>query len=139
MNIIANENGDRNVFLIHGHKGNEGKSWMQSYIEEYYGHVLVTWHEIRNKLYNIKYILSKRPLQTKDIILFNDTRSSDIHETNYSILYYMMVLLAVKIMSIYRISKHPILFLYFETIYQIRRILEKTTGEFKASEKVSLL
>ena len=86
MDKIANENNNRNVFWIHGHDGNEGKSWMQSYIEVFYGHARVIRLEIRNYTSNILYTLSKHPLQSTDIFLFNDTRSNEMKPTNYEIL-----------------------------------------------------
>ena len=86
MDKIANENSNRNVFWIHGHDGNEGKSWMQSYIEVFYGHARVIRLEIRNSTSNILYTLSKHPLQSTDIFLFNDTCSNEMKPTNYEIL-----------------------------------------------------
>ena len=86
MDKMARGNSDRNVYWIHGHKGNEGKSWMQSYIESCYGHARVVQLEIRNSTSDILFTLSKHPLQSTDIFLFNDTRSNDRKPTNYEIL-----------------------------------------------------
>ena len=67
---------DRNVFWICGYKGNEGKSWFQGYLETSYGYSRVVRLDLRNKTSNIMHTLSKRPLQTTDIFLFDDTRVS---------------------------------------------------------------
>ena len=37
MCILEEKLDNRKVFWINGNKGNEGKSWMQCYIESYYG------------------------------------------------------------------------------------------------------
>ena len=68
----------RHVIWIWGSRGNEGKSWFQSYLETFYGFSRVVRLDLRNKTSNILYALSKRPLQTTDIFLFNDTRASDL-------------------------------------------------------------
>ena len=76
----------REVFWICGFHGNEGKSWFQSYLEAFYGYARVVRLDLRNKTANILHTLSKRPLQTTDIFLFNDTRASDHHWQNYTVL-----------------------------------------------------
>ena len=42
--------------------------------------------DLRNKTANILHTLSKRPLQTTDIFVFNDTRASDNLNQNYAVL-----------------------------------------------------
>ena len=85
MDILKEEFDGRKVFWINGNRGDEGKSWMQCYIESYYGRVRVARLELRNTTSNTLHALSKQPLQTMDIFLFNDTRSS-MHPINYSVL-----------------------------------------------------
>ena len=47
---------------------------------------MVTRLDLRNKTSNILYALSKRPLQTTDIFLFNDTRACGETNQNYGVL-----------------------------------------------------
>ena len=76
----------REVYWICGYNGNEGKSWFQDYIETRYGYARVARLDLRNKTSNILFTLSKRPLQSTDIFLFNDTRATDSADQNYSVL-----------------------------------------------------
>jgi len=85
MKIISKPS-DRTVFWICGYVGNEGKTWFQSYLETFYGYARVTRLDLRNKTSNILYALSKRPLQTTDIFLFNDTRACGETDQNYGVL-----------------------------------------------------
>ena len=77
---------NRQVIWIWGSRGNEGKSWFQSYLETFYGYSRVVRLDLRNKTSNILYALSKRPLQTTNIFLFNDTRAGSHSEQNYAVL-----------------------------------------------------
>ena len=77
---------NREVFWICGLYGNEGKSWFQSYLETFYGYARVVRLDLRNKAANILHALSKRPLQTTDIFMFNDTRASNQIDQNYAVL-----------------------------------------------------
>ena len=76
----------REVYWICGYNGNEGKSWFQDYIETRCGYARVARLDLRNKTSNILFTLSKRPLQSTDIFLFNDTRATDSADQNYSVL-----------------------------------------------------
>ena len=76
----------REIFWILGVKGNDGKSWFQGYMETFYGYARVVRLDLRNKTGNILHTLSKRPLQTTDIFLFNDTRASDRDDQNFAVL-----------------------------------------------------
>ena len=76
----------RTVFWIIGSRGNEGKSWFQGYLETFYGYARVVRLELSNTSSNILHALSKRPLSTTDIFLFNDTRATSSLSQNYSIL-----------------------------------------------------
>ena len=66
---------DRSIIWICGEKGNEGKSWFQSYIEGRYGFNRVVRADLRIKHANICNVLKKRALSSVDIFIFNDTRS----------------------------------------------------------------
>ena len=78
---------DRAVFWIVGSKGNEGKSWFQGYLETFYGYAHVVRLDLCSSSSDILHALSKRPLSTTNIFLFNDTRSSSRYQCqNYSIL-----------------------------------------------------
>ena len=77
---------NREVIWICGKRGNEGKSWFQSYLETFFGYSRVVRLDLRNKTANILYSLSKRPLQTTDIFLFNDTRAVGDTDQNYAVL-----------------------------------------------------
>ena len=85
MNMIMIPS-ERTVFWIIGSKGNEGKSWFQGYLETFYGYARVVRLELSNTSPNILHALSKRPLSTTDIFLFNDTRATSSLSQNYSIL-----------------------------------------------------
>ena len=86
MKMISNSCSHREIFWICGYNGNEGKSWFQGYLETFYGYARVVRLDLRNKTGNILHTLSKRPLQTTDIFLFNDTRASDHIWQNYTVL-----------------------------------------------------
>ena len=77
---------ERAVFWIVGSKGNEGNSWFQGYLETFYGYARVVRLELSNNSLNILHALSKRPLSTTDIFLFNGTRATKDTSQNYSIL-----------------------------------------------------
>ena len=85
---MTSQPSQREVLWIWGMKGNEGKSWFQSYLQTFYGYARVVRLDLRNKTTNIMHALSKRPLQTTDIFLFNDTRASGHIQSkkNYSVL-----------------------------------------------------
>lgn len=77
---------DREVYWVCGYKGNEGKTWFQNYLETFYGFSRVSRLDLCNKTSNIHHALSKRPLQTTDIFLFNDTRAGGETGQNYVVL-----------------------------------------------------
>ena len=76
----------RQIIWVQGMRGNEGKSWFQGYLETFYGYARVARLDLRDKTGNILHTLSKRPLQTTDIFLFNDTRAADRHWQDYAVL-----------------------------------------------------
>ena len=77
---------DREIYWICGYRGNEGKTWFQNYLETFYGFSRVVRLDLCNKTSNIHHALSKRPLQTTDIFLFNDTRAGGGTSQNYAVL-----------------------------------------------------
>ena len=85
MNIISTPT-DREIIWIVGAKGNEGKTWFQEYLEIFYGSVRVVRLDLKIKTSNVLHVLTKRPLSTTDVFLFNDPRASNHEFCNYSIL-----------------------------------------------------
>ena len=75
MNVLKPSK--RHVYWIVGSKGNEGKSWFQDYLQTKYGYDRAVRLDVCNKPSNIFYALSRRPLQTTELFLFNDARSQD--------------------------------------------------------------
>ena len=67
---------ERNVIWIKGVCGNEGKSWLQSYVQSMYGFARTVRLDFKGKANDIYFALSKRPLTTTDIFMFNDGRAS---------------------------------------------------------------
>ena len=77
---------DREIIWIIGQKGNEGKSWFQEYLEAFYGYARVVRLDLKMKTPNVLHVLTKRPLSTTDIFLFNKPRAVTYESCNYSIL-----------------------------------------------------
>ena len=77
---------DREIIWIIGRKGNEGKTWFQEYIESFYGYARVVRLDLKMKTPNVLHVLTKRPLCTTDIFLFNEPRAVNYESCNYSIL-----------------------------------------------------
>jgi len=77
----------REIVWVIGTRGNEGKSWFQSYVESYFGYHRVARFDIRNRAQDIFHALSRRPLISTDIFLFNVPRSNDsVTECSYSVM-----------------------------------------------------
>ena len=77
----------RDVVWVTGKRGNEGKSWFQSYLESYYGYHRVARFDLKSRAQDIFHALSRRPLISTDIFLFNVPRSSDsLNECSYSVM-----------------------------------------------------
>ena len=66
---------ERSVYWIIGARGNEGKTFIQKYIQQLYGTRRVLKTEINGKKSDLAYLLSKETLTCKDIFLFNFLRS----------------------------------------------------------------
>ena len=74
--LLLDEPTLRQVIWIKGCLGNEGKSWLQSYIQSMYGFARTVRLDFKSKANDIYLALSKRPLATTEIFLFNDSRSA---------------------------------------------------------------
>ena len=83
-NISASS--DREVIWLWGQTGNEGKTLFQGYLETLYGYARVVRLGLKMKTANVLHALTKQPLTTKDIFLFNEPRSTSHELCNYSIL-----------------------------------------------------
>ena len=81
IKLIENPS-ERQVLWITGRRGNEGKSWFQSYMECYFGFNRVVRVDLRAKHANVCNVLKKRSLGSVDIFLFNDARSVSGEELN---------------------------------------------------------
>ena len=77
---------DREVIWAWGQTGNEGKTWFQGYLETLYGYARVVRLDLKMKTANVLHALTKQPLSTKDIFLFNEPRLTSHEICNYSIL-----------------------------------------------------
>ena len=77
---------EREIIWVVGVKGNEGKTWFQEYIEIFYGSARVVRLDLKIKTSNVLHVLTKRPLSTTDVFLFNEPRASNYEFCNYSIL-----------------------------------------------------
>ena len=65
----------RQVIWVVGEQGNEGKTFLQNYICNYYGTRVVAT-DIAGRKKNIAHYLAKLPLECKDIFLFNHPASA---------------------------------------------------------------
>ena len=78
---------NRQVIWVIGKRGNEGKTWFQSYVESYYGYHRVARFDLKSRARDIFHALSRRPLISTDIFLFNVPRSSDsMNECSYTVM-----------------------------------------------------
>ena len=77
---------DREILWIIGQEGNEGKTWFQEYVEVFYGYARVVRLDLAMRTANVLHALTKRPLSSVDIFLFNLPRSVDHDSCNYFIL-----------------------------------------------------
>ena len=78
---------ERQVIWIKGMCGNEGKSWLQSYVQSMYGFARTARLDFKSKANDIYLALSKRPLTTTYIFMFNDGRArSEEAKPCYSVL-----------------------------------------------------
>jgi len=77
---------ERNILWIRGCKGNEGKSWFQNYLEEFYGKRSVFRCTVVRKAESLLHALSKRNLSFLNVFIFNIPRSFDTEHVPYSFL-----------------------------------------------------
>ena len=66
---------DRHIYWIIGYRGNEGKTFLQQYILQYFGIRRVVKTEINARKCDLAYLLSMDTLTCKDIFVFNLLRS----------------------------------------------------------------
>ena len=85
MEMIATPT-EREIIWVQGMRGNEGKSWFQEYLASFYGHARVIQLDLKMKTSNILHALTKQPLSSIDIFLFNEPRAKNHEVCNYSIL-----------------------------------------------------
>ena len=84
---LAETPSSRQIIWIVGSHGNEGKSFMQRYVQSMFGFSRVACLTLKSKVNDTLLALSKYPLTTTDIFLFNDSRScSDETTPCYSVL-----------------------------------------------------
>ena len=78
----------RKIIWVVGKSCGEGKTWLQNYIEYKYGNRrVVSGISLQTKSGNITHALTKHPLSTADIFLFNIGKSVDtLTEINYDML-----------------------------------------------------
>ncbi len=78
---------DRDVIWIRGCKGNEGKSWFQTYVQSRYGFQNVALLDMKCKASDSLLLLSKLPLIELDMFLLNDVRATSVEtEPCYNLL-----------------------------------------------------
>ena len=69
---------ERKIIWVVGKSCGEGKTWLQNYIEYKYGNRrVVSGISLQTKSGNITHALTKHPLSTADIFLFNIGKSVD--------------------------------------------------------------
>ena len=76
----------REVIWVIGKDGDEGKTWFQSYMESFFGYARVVRLDLKMKTANVLHVLTKRPLSTTDIFLFDVPRAITHESCNYYIL-----------------------------------------------------
>jgi len=76
----------RKIIWVRGTVGNEGKTWFQNYLENYYGRKRVYRSTINKKPESLLHTLSKRNLSFIDVFILNIPRSFDTSNVPYSFL-----------------------------------------------------
>ena len=77
---------NREVIWVIGRKGDEGKTWFQSYMEAFFDYARVVRLDLKMKTANVLHVLTKRSLSTTDIFLFDVPRAITHEKCNYYIL-----------------------------------------------------
>ena len=80
------EPSERNIIWVRGCIGNEGKSWFQTYLEDFYGSRRVYRSTVNKKSESLLHTLSKRNLAFVDVFIFNVPRSFNTNCVPYSFL-----------------------------------------------------
>ena len=80
------EPSERNIIWVRGCIGNEGKSWFQTYLEDFYGRRRVYRSTVNKKSESLLHTLSKRNLAFVDVFIFNVPRSFNTNRVPYSFL-----------------------------------------------------
>jgi len=84
--INEDEMNDRKIIWVKGEKGNEGKSWFQSYVQSLHGAHRVARFDITNKTADLLHIMTRCALATTNIFLFNQQRCISSFDCCYSLL-----------------------------------------------------
>ena len=84
--VSADEMDDRKIIWVVGKKGNEGKSWFQSYLQSLHGEHRVARFDITSKTADLLHIMSRCALATTDLFLFNHQRCVPSEDCCYSLL-----------------------------------------------------
>ena len=84
--INEDEMNDRKIIWVKGEKGDEGKSWFQSYVQSLHGAHRVARFDITNKTADLLHIMTRCSLATTDIFLFNQQRCISSEDCCYSLL-----------------------------------------------------
>ena len=80
------EPSERKIIWVRGCVGNEGKSWFQTYLEDFYGRRRVYRSTVNKKSESLLHTLSKRNLAFVDVFIFNVPRSFNTNCVPYSFL-----------------------------------------------------
>ena len=77
---------EREIIWIVGAKGNEGKTFIQSYIVSLYEYEKVALLDLDGRSQDIHHALSNRPLEATTIFLFNISKDCHDNESSYRVL-----------------------------------------------------
>ena len=83
---LLEEPSEREIIWIVGTRGNEGKTFIQSYIESRHGYEKVALLDLDGRSQDIYHSLSKRPLEATSIFLFNISKDCKDTENSYRVL-----------------------------------------------------
>ena len=136
--VSVNEMNDRKIIWVVGKEGNEGKSWFQSYLQSLHGEHRVARFDITNKTADLLHIMSRCPLATTDMFVFNHQRCVSSEECCYSLLEMIKdgYASAPKFHGSLLRIKRPNLVLVFSNRYPRIRLLSKDRWQIKTKEKM---
>ena len=75
----------RRISWVIRRRGNEGKTWLQNYIESLYGYERVALLDIDGRGSDLLHALRKRPLALTDIFLINIPKSTEDVDNCYNV------------------------------------------------------